>query len=212
MRPYKETITLAVKLKTQTAPFMRLWRDEIGPAREVPVAISDGPRYFAKTDPTPQELEAAILKSPVRKNLDTIYRDRMSNPPLSIGSGHIALLLTCGYLDCVLRPDGEPPHVIRGTHRKIKYLKSVTENLDGDKTVTTISEKPVRIIRAVDQTGTFYEFKDFDDEEVIQDAADAGGDDGEPASRGREASAGRGESGDVGDDSDMDGSDDADDD
>jgi hypothetical protein len=67
------------------------------------------------------------------------------------------LLLAAGHLDGVVRPQGEPPHVIRGTAHKVTYTASVEEieNKDGSVTTKTVqSEKIVLTVRTAEQDGT----------------------------------------------------------
>ena len=68
----------------------------------------------------------------------------------------VALLLASGHLDGIVHPDGESPHVVRGTSRKREYVSDVTEiqNADGSTTTkTTISERIDLVVRTVDRTG-----------------------------------------------------------
>jgi len=107
----------------------------------------------------------------LREHLNPVAEFTLPRPPLSLGKGHRALLLSAGYLDGVVRPPGEPPHVVRGTCRKVRYEKSHTqeENSDGSTTTTTVyGEKIVPTIRAVDSTGTI---KTFDNAPAPADAA-----------------------------------------
>jgi hypothetical protein len=80
---------------------------------------------------------------------------------LALGSGHIALLLAAGHLDGLVEPPGEPPHVVRGTARKVQYVSHVetTANPDGSETTRTVlSERITLTVRAVDQTGAIRTF------------------------------------------------------
>jgi hypothetical protein len=59
-------------------------------------------------------------------------------------------------------PPGEPPHVVRGTARKVEYQSNQTQEETEDGTVvtkTTISEKIVLTIRAVGTDGTIRTFE-----------------------------------------------------
>jgi hypothetical protein len=82
--------------------------------------------------------------------------------PLALGVGHIALLLAAGNLDGVVRPNDEPPHVVRGTADKVEYVaeQSDSENEDGSVTTkTTIAEKIVLTVRVVGPDGVIKTFK-----------------------------------------------------
>ena len=66
------------------------------------------------------------------------------------------MLLASGHIDGLIRPPDEPPHVIRGTATKDKYVASCDENEDENGNVTTrtvISEKPRLVIRVLDSEG-----------------------------------------------------------
>jgi hypothetical protein len=81
--------------------------------------------------------------------------------PLALGAGHIVLLLASGHLDGVVRPAGEPAHVVRGTARKVEYVSAseTTENEDGTETTKTrLSEKIQLVIRAVGMDGVVRTF------------------------------------------------------
>ena len=81
------------------------------------------------------------------------YRPR---PPMSPGIGHRAMLLASGHIDGLICPPDEPPHVIRGTATKDKYVASCDENEDENGNVTTrtvISERPRLVIRVLGLEG-----------------------------------------------------------
>lgn len=114
-----------------------------------------GPRVFQKVEPTEPELQRMLAKSPLRAHLTVPPDISLPSPPLTLGLGHVALLLASG-LDGVVHPDGESPHVVRGTSRKREYVSDVTEasNEDGSITTrTTISERIDLVVRTVDLTG-----------------------------------------------------------
>jgi hypothetical protein len=76
--------------------------------------------------------------------------------------GHIALLLAAGNLDGVVRPEDEPPHVVRGTADKVEYVASEEENENEDGSVTkktVLAEKIVLTVRAVGPDGEIKTFK-----------------------------------------------------
>ena len=85
----------------------------------------------------------------------------LPEPPLALGLGHRALLLAAGHLDGLVCPEGEPPHVVRGTCDKQKYLDrtEVDEKDDGSVTTRQIySEKVSVTVRAVSTDGEIRTF------------------------------------------------------
>ena len=75
---------------------------------------------------------------------------------MSPGIGHRAMLLASGHIDGLICPANEPPHVIRGTAAKDKYIASCDEDEDEDGNVTTrtvISERARLVIRVLDSKG-----------------------------------------------------------
>ena len=97
-----------------------------------------------------------LAHSPLRAQLTTPPETPLPSPPLALGVGHVALLLASGQLDGVVQPEGQPPHVVRGTSRKRPYVADVTEtaNPDGSTTTrTTLSEKIELVVRTVDLSG-----------------------------------------------------------
>jgi hypothetical protein len=108
-----------------------------------------------------------LAASPLRARLRPPPDDPLPAPPLPLGAGHVALLLASGHLNGVVHPDGEPPHVVRGTSRKRAFVSDVAEaeNPDGSTTTrTTISERIELVIRTVDHTGRIRTFSDADEE------------------------------------------------
>ena len=128
---------------------------------------STGPRVFEKVEPTESELQRMLAASPLRAHLRPNPDDPLPSPPLPLGTGHVALLLASGHLNGVVRPEGQPPHVVRGTARKRAFVSDVTEaeNPDGSTTTrTTISERIELVIRTVDHAGRIRTFSDADEE------------------------------------------------
>jgi hypothetical protein len=116
------------------------------------------PRQFRKSEPTDAELRRMVAQSPLRFQLQQPAEQTQSRlrPPLSPGTGHRAMLLASGHIDGLVCPPDEPPHVIRGTAAKDKYVASCDENEDEDGNVTTrtvISERPRLVIRVLDSEG-----------------------------------------------------------
>lgn len=133
---------------------------ELGQGGNVwPVPAGDPPRVFLKTEYTPDELAAAVDASPVSSAVREPAPRRRRRPPLALNEGHIAILLASGHLDGILRPEGEPPMVVRGTERKVEYVKECETTESDDGTVTTKrvkSERPTLTIRYVDVAGEIH--------------------------------------------------------
>lgn len=116
------------------------------------------PKAFRKTEPTDMELARLVAKSPLRFHIERPASrvDYCPRPPMSPGVGHRAMLLASGFVDGLVCPPNEPPHVIRGTATKDEYVASCNESEDEDGNVTTrtvISEKPRLVIRVLDAQG-----------------------------------------------------------
>ena len=117
------------------------------------------PKTFRKTEPTDAELSRLVAHSPLRFHLErpADAADHRPRPPMSPGIGHRAMLLAAGHIDGFICPANEPPHVIRGTAAKDKYVASCDTSEDDNGNVTTrtvISEKPRLVIRVLDSLGT----------------------------------------------------------
>ena len=118
---------------------------------------------FEKVGLTDQEKAEALFNSPLRRHLEAPPAFRIAQPPLPLSKGHIALLLASGHLDGVVRPDGEPPHVVRGTATKVRFLQSKDAAEDDEGNVTTkkvYAERIVLVVRAVTPAGDIYTFAD----------------------------------------------------
>jgi hypothetical protein len=118
------------------------------------------PKTFRKTEPTDAELARLVAESPLRFHIDRpADADTEANrprPPMSPGIGHRAMLLASGHINGLIAPPDEPPHVIRGTADKDKYVASCDTTEDDEGNVTTrtvISEKPRLVIRVLDSHG-----------------------------------------------------------
>jgi len=117
--------------------------------------LADAPD--SKFPPThlPQATENAGNLQPSSPNRSAFAASAEAHLPLA--TGHLALLLAAGHLDGVVRPQGESPHVVRGTAHKVTYTASVEEieNKDGSITTKTIqSEKIVLTVRTAESDGT----------------------------------------------------------
>ncbi len=85
-------------------------------------------------------------------------------PPMTLGEGHIALLLAAGHLNGRIEKEGEPPHVVRGTSRKDERLKGTAKDIKKKTTKYTIEERIELVIRTVDQTGEIRDIVDTSSE------------------------------------------------
>lgn len=129
------------------------------------VPSAHAPASFARFELTDPEIAAALLKSPLIRHLAPPNDRKTKRPPCDLGAGHIALLLASGLLDGVIYPPDEPPHVVRGTARKVDYQPAPPEHKTNEKgTVTAIvevwSQKILLTVRAIDRTGFILTFED----------------------------------------------------
>jgi hypothetical protein len=168
VRHYNEVIVLGVK-RGKPADDKHIKSDWLGratvewgdPDTTYDIPQGEPPAVFQKVEYTPTELLSAMGKSPLRKRLQPPPEMPLPSPPLALGTGHIALLLAAGHLDGVVRPDGEAPHVVRGTASKVKYLahEEAKENADGSVTsIEKWAEKIILTVRAVDGSGEIKTF------------------------------------------------------
>src|SRR5208283_2364385 len=129
VRHYEETVVLGRKRKASVvAPWSSRY-EWLGRAleRNVTYTLPAGqrPKVWRKTEPTDAELVKLAVQSPLRFMLDRpvgVIDGTLPKPPLSLGIGHRALLLSSGYIDGLIQPPGEPAHVIRGTCGKESYV------------------------------------------------------------------------------------------
>ena len=163
VRHYNETIVLGYKRKQRNAigyaGYGWDWLEKWLAARILyKLPAGTRPRQFQKSEPTDTELARLVKQSPLRFHVQRPAdkaNDRL-RPPMSPGIGHRAMLLASGHIDGLICPLDEPPHVIRGTAAKDKYVASCDENEDEDGNVTTrtvISERPRLVIRVLGLDG-----------------------------------------------------------
>ena len=98
-------------------------------------------------------LTRRLLQPPKPKPLPT--------PPLPLSTGHTALLVAAGQLNGIVRPKGEPPHVVRGTTSKVERVvdSSVIENDDGSVTTKETRTEIIQLtVRTVDEHGVIHTF------------------------------------------------------
>jgi len=156
-RKYREVVVFAVKLERSNPKIHSLDFPELAePLGVYRVPAGVHPRVFAKVELTEEDVSREIGRSPLVKHLTVVEEEPLPEPPLPLATGHVAMLLAAGHLDGIVRPDGEAPHVVRGTAKKMQYISSVeeSETLDGSVVTTTIqSEKIVLTVRTIDQDG-----------------------------------------------------------
>ena len=155
VRKYNETIILGVK-RRQPEPVRGFldaggWLDQRFEAQfEYDLPPGRRPAIFRKSEPTDAELARLVAASPLRFALGdrpagaADCSSQKPRPPLSIGAGHRALLMASGFLDGLVCPPGEPPHLIRGTADKQQYVSAceTSEDEEGNQiTKTVVSEK-----------------------------------------------------------------------
>jgi hypothetical protein len=160
-RRFKEVIVFGHK-RTRPEADRSDWESVQAPKGFIyQIPSSPGPRIFRKIEPTEAELQRMLTGSLLRSHLTTPPTSRLPSPPLALGIGHVALLLASGHLDGIVQPEGNPPHVVRGTSRKREYVSEKTDSTNPDGSVstrTTISEKIELIVRTVDATGRIQTF------------------------------------------------------
>lgn len=129
---------------------------------------SPGPKTFAKAGFTEEELGEALALSPLQKVMTTVRLPEPARPPLPLAKGHVALMLAAGHLDGVVHPDGEPPHVVRGTATKEKFISEQSEiaTENGTTTRTVVSEKIVLVVRTAHRDGTICTYSNGNGKEV----------------------------------------------
>lgn len=117
---------------------------------------------WCKTDLTEDEYDQALAASPLRRHLLPPADIKKPEPPLPLRKGHVAMLLSAGHLDGLVRPEGEPAHVVRGTARKVEYVsgQTVNESDDGKRTsvTTIINEKIQLVVRVITAEGELKTF------------------------------------------------------
>ncbi len=123
------------------------------------------PKRFLKVDFTPEEMIEKVLASPLAKLLLPPKPIPRRSPPMPLSKGHIAIVLAAGDLDGLIFPEGEPPHVIRGTAEKITVRNEekceVNEHEDGSYSTKEVLIEEVKLcVRAIDTHGRIHEFTD----------------------------------------------------
>lgn len=160
-RRFDEVIVLATRRKQPLEHYHNAWDESQAPegfVYQYHIPATDKPPRFEKVELTDDELLAALAGSPLTKEFLSEPAPRpLASPPMSLGTGHIALLLSSGYLDGLVKPKRGKAHVVRGTARKTEYVSGYTETEDEDggvNSTTTISEKIQLIVRVALEDGT----------------------------------------------------------
>ena len=161
-RPYKEVIVFGRRLERPRSPWSLNWNHELQPPHVYDIPPGRKPMRFVKVELTEAELRDALRVSPLQRHLQPHADSLLVEPPLSLGKGHIALLLASGHLDGIVQPEGEPPHVVRGTAKKTQYVAGVEQSDNADGSVTTktcLSEKITLTVRTVGVDGRIKTFE-----------------------------------------------------
>jgi len=125
------------------------------PAGYFTLPPAKGPSRFDKTQLTDEEIVDLLEQSPLNTFLEARTARALPRPPLALGVGHLALLLSAGQLDGLVKPPGQPAHLVRGTARKQKELVSeeVTEEKGKIITKQHFTERIKLVVRCVDDRG-----------------------------------------------------------
>lgn len=162
-RRFKEIIVFGRKLKTHEAHWQRNWKNHAknysgdSPAtRTYEIPSTTGPNRFTKTELTEAEILESLAASPLRRYLEPPEPLPLAEPPLPLEKGHRAMLLAAGQLDGIIRPSGEPPHIVRGTAKKVEYIVEQHTERTKEATTTKItkSEKISLTVRVLGVSGS----------------------------------------------------------
>jgi len=122
---------------------------------------------FRKQQYTDQELLKLMRTDRAIESMTGNHREsRQLRPPLELGDGHKALLLAAGYLNGRVAKPGRPPHVVRGTSRKVERVKETTKA--GGYVTQVIEERIQLLIRKVDASGVIDDIVDGSGGEVSE--------------------------------------------
>lgn len=184
-RNFDEVIVLAVKRSQPANPDKRGYHDDTGvinyrgwgrdDLEPEPYVISPGSgpqQRFEKSQLTPREILDLLDSSPLRQLLETPAEPPLPSPPLELGTGHLALLLASGQLDGLVCPEGEPPHVVRGTVKKVEDVSDVQvdETETSTRTTTTITEHIRLAVRVVGIDGVIRTLTQGGDDDSVNES------------------------------------------
>lgn len=158
VRKNYETFVFGVRRKMMINPEGQRWHDwQAHPHHVYELLHAPGPvNTFTKAQFDDTELWELLEHSPLEARIQAPPESLMERPPLALGSGHLALLLSGGRLDGLICPPNEPPHVVRGTCRKVPVITAEDEDVAKGDVITikrTISERMDLIVRTVDARG-----------------------------------------------------------
>jgi hypothetical protein len=161
-RKYDEVIVFARRMPRLMAPSERTWREVQTPGvvYDLPISSGAGTRW-EKWQLTDAELDEAVSRSPLRRLIDAPPALPIPRPPMTLSTGHLALLLAAGHLDGLIQPeDPRDVHVVRGVARKVEVEtdEQVEETKNEIVTKRTISEQIQLVIRAVGLDGVVRDF------------------------------------------------------
>ncbi|MCR9292017.1 MAG: DUF6094 domain-containing protein [bacterium] len=124
---------------------------------------------FRKVAYDDQELRGLMDFEQVVEDIQRRHQQdrKQVRPPLTLGEGHVALLLAAGYLNGRIHKPGEPPHVVRGTSRKGERVKETSRTSDNKHERLVIEEKIELVIRTLDQQGNIRDIVDTSTEDQV---------------------------------------------
>lgn len=151
-RDHAEVFVLAQRCEYRLEPAS--WRDILAGTTKARYAIPKAPgpgARFKKTGLTDDELLDYLNRSPLLDEFAAPKEIPLPRPPLALGKGHLALLLSAGHLDGLVALPGHPAHVVRGVAKKVGEVTDVETDTSGKQTVTktTYSERIKVVIRAL---------------------------------------------------------------
>lgn len=187
-RPYKELVIFGRRPRREAAPdrrtkFFNTTREAgvdeapvLGTGDRVwAIPATDGPRIWLRSRLTQGEILEALARSPLTKLLADPVEMEPDRPLLPLYKAHIAMTLAAQIVGGVIEPEGEPPHVVRGTVTKQPIILDDHDVLNEKgrkiKHVTKSGNRPVVTLRAVGLDGHIYTFTDTDKEPTAYDVA-----------------------------------------
>jgi hypothetical protein len=153
-RPYNEVAVIGRrKDKLYEKTWIR-WENNVGLDGENPIGTRYAPsgfhpRQFKRVFLPKEEIISMAWNSPLRDHYIQVDEPPIASPPLALSVTHYALLLAAGHLDGLVKPEGETPHVVRGTAKKEEYIASESEEEQDDGSVVKTVIKQERVILTV---------------------------------------------------------------
>ena len=127
---------------------------------EVPLSFK--PHTFKKDKATEAEMVDWVKNSPLNHHFKEVKARQPDRPPLPLDKGHLGLMLASGKLNGVVEGGPRGVHVVRGSSHKVQYHNTEASSSEMNPetgAVTTkdvLSEKPVTVIRCVDDRGIIW--------------------------------------------------------